>query len=76
MDGSEISNLDIGTVAGKVRTKSGFVIVLMHQYAIYGKGKTIYAEPQLLNFGINVDSKSRKLKYNPDANALLLSKGG
>ena len=33
----------------------------MHQYAIYGKGKTIHASPQLEHYGNKVDNRSRKI---------------
>ena len=33
----------------------------MHQYAIYGKGKTIHSSAQLEHYGNNVCDKSRKV---------------
>ena len=34
-----VKNLKLGTVAGLVQTHRGSVVCIMHQYAIYGKGK-------------------------------------
>ena len=33
----------------------------MHQYAIYGKGKSIHSSPQLEHYGIKVDDRSLKV---------------
>ena len=44
-----------------VQTQRGSVVCIMHQYAIYGKGKTIHSSPQLEHFGNLVDDKSRKV---------------
>ena len=56
-----VKNLKLGTVAGLVQTQRGSVVCIMHQYAIYGKGKTIHSSPQLEHFGNLVDDKSRKV---------------
>ena len=56
-----VKNLKLGTVAGLVQTHRGSVVCIMHQYAIYGKGKTIHSSPQLEHFGNQVDDRSRKV---------------
>ena len=33
----------------------------MHQYAIYGKGKSIHSSPQLEHYGVKVDDRSLKV---------------
>ena len=48
-------------IAGLVETQKGKVIVILHQYAIYGKGKTIHSSAQLEFHGNNVCDKSRKV---------------
>ena len=64
IDGIEIDNIPLGTAAGKVETTSGPIILIMNNYALIGRGKTIHSVPQLLDMGNQVDSRSRKLKYN------------
>ncbi len=61
MGNSKLENLKIGTVASKVTTKTGDVILVFNNYAILGKGNTIHSEHQLLDFGNEVSSRSRKL---------------
>ena len=56
-----ITNLRIGTVAGLIQTQRGPIIGIMHQYAIYGKGKSIHSSPQLEHYGIKVDDRSLKV---------------
>ena len=56
--GSKVSGLTIGTVAGCVSTNVGKIVVIMHQYAIYGKGKTIHSPIQLEANGHDVRDKS------------------
>ena len=56
--GAKVSGLTIGTVAGCVHTNMGKVVVIMHQYAIYGEGKTIHSPIQLEAFGHEVRDKS------------------
>ena len=56
-----ITNLRIGTVAGLIQTQRGPFIGIMHQYAIYGKGKSIHSSPQLEHYGIKVDDQSLKV---------------
>jgi hypothetical protein len=42
-----LSNLDIVTAAGLVESQRGPIVVIMHQYAHLGKGKTIHSSAQL-----------------------------
>ena len=50
-----VRNLPIGTCAGLVESTSGPIIVIMNQYAHYGKGNTVHSVNQLLDFGMEVD---------------------
>ena len=54
-----VSDLRIGTAAAVVQTQRGMVCIIMHQYAIYGKGKTIHSCGQWENFGVQVEDRSR-----------------
>ena len=54
-----VQNLPIVTCAGLVESTTGPIVVIMHQYAHYGKGKTIHSVNQLLQFGVNVDATPR-----------------
>ena len=56
-----VQGLPIGTVAGLVETQKGKAIVILHQYAIYRKGKTIHYSAQLEFHGNDVCDKSRKV---------------
>jgi hypothetical protein len=57
---STILNLPLVTAAGYVQTPCGPVIVLMHQYAHYGKGHTIHSATQLRSFGVHVHEAPRR----------------
>ena len=43
-------------------TKSNYgdILVVLHQYAYHGQGKTIHSSPQMEAFGITVDDKAIK----------------
>ena len=56
-----VQGLPIGTVAGLVETHKGKAVVILHQYAIYGKGKTFHSSAQLEFHGNEVCNKSRKV---------------
>jgi hypothetical protein len=56
---SVIQNLSLATVAGLVTTHRGPAIVLLHQYANYGKGHTIHSSSQLRAFGTLVHDTAR-----------------
>ena len=52
---SKIEAVPIGTVAGLVQATDGPLIAIFHQYATYGKGKTIHSVNQLRSFGLEVN---------------------
>ncbi|ACI65686.1 predicted protein [Phaeodactylum tricornutum CCAP 1055/1] len=54
-----LSDLDIVTAAGCVESHTGPIIVIMHQYAYLGTGKTIHSSAQLEHFHNNVEDHSR-----------------
>ncbi|EEC51029.1 predicted protein [Phaeodactylum tricornutum CCAP 1055/1] len=54
-----LSDLDIVTAAGCVESHTGPIIVIMHQYAYLGTGKTIHSSAQLEHFHNNVEDRSR-----------------
>ena len=53
-----VKDLRIGTGAGMVMTHVGPIIVIMHQYAYYGKGKTIHSCGQWEHNGNAIDDRS------------------
>jgi len=61
IDGHEVQNLPICTVAATVKSNKGPIIVIMHQYAYLGKGKTIHSSGQMEYYKNNVDDKSSKV---------------
>ena len=61
IDNHEVKNLPICTVAGLVQSQKGPNILIMHQYAYHGKGKTIRSSGQTENFKNHVDDRSRKV---------------
>jgi len=60
IDNHQVNDLSIVTCAGKVCSDQGFIILIMHQYAYYGQGKTIHSCCQLEQYKIDVCDKSRK----------------
>ncbi len=52
---SKLESVKIGTVAGVINTTDGPVIAIFHQYATYGKGKTIHSVTQFRSFGLEVN---------------------
>ena len=54
-----ISNLRIGTFAAVVKTQYGLIVIIMHQYAHYGKGKTIHSVAQWEYRGHKGDVRSK-----------------
>ena len=58
-----VQNLPIATCAGLVESTTGPIVVIMHQYAHYGKGKMIHSVNQLLHFGVQVDATPRKVRW-------------
>ena len=61
IDDHEVTNLPISTVAGLVQSDRGPVVVLMHQYAYYGKGPTIHSALQIEHHKNTVDDRPRKV---------------
>ena len=62
IDSHQVTGLEIVTAAGKVVTTQGPVIILLHQYAYLGQGKTIHSSGQMEHHGIDVCDKSKKIK--------------
>jgi hypothetical protein len=60
IDSHELSDLPIVTCLGKIYTTRGPAIAVMHQYANFGKGKTIHSPAQLGAFGHDVNDRSVK----------------
>jgi hypothetical protein len=58
--GNSLEDLPIVTAAGFIESNEGPVIGIFHQYAYYGKSKTIHSVPQIEHFDIKVDCTSRK----------------
>ena len=61
IDNHQLQNIKIGTVGGVVSTHLGNVILIMPQYAIYGKGTTIHSPGQIEMYKHTVDDKSVKV---------------
>ena len=55
----KVCHLPLGTYAGLVQSHKGSIILIMHQYAGYHKGKTIHSAGQWEHNGHVVDDKSR-----------------
>jgi hypothetical protein len=53
----QVTNIDIGMVGGVVKMQHGPVIVIMHQYALFGKGALIHSPGQLEWYKNSVDDK-------------------
>jgi hypothetical protein len=61
MNEHQVNDVPIGTCAGKIKTKDGFIIGIMHQYAYLGTGATIHSKGQWQHFKNEVDDSSRKV---------------
>jgi len=57
-----VVGLPIVTAAGLVQTLAGPVCLILHQYALIGKGKSIHSSVQMECYDILVDERSRKLR--------------
>jgi hypothetical protein len=57
---SALTNLPLVTAAGFVETHRGPAIIILHQYAHYGKGHTIHSAGQLRAFGNLVHDAPRR----------------
>ena len=61
IDNHMINDVYIGTAGGIVDTDKGPVVLILHQYALLSKGKTIHAPGQLEWYGNDVNDKSSKV---------------
>ena len=61
IENHQVKDLKIGTVAGVVQTQHGSVVIILHEYAIFGKGKTIHSAAQMEYFNVSVDDRSTKV---------------
>ena len=61
IDGHCVNNLPILTAGGVVTSQRGPVIVILHQYAYMGKGKSIHSSGQLEHHRNDVNDKSMKV---------------
>ena len=60
LDNHQVSDIPICTGAGYTRTQHGPVIIIMHQYAYLGHGKTIHSSVQMEHYKLKVHEKSLK----------------
>ena len=60
IENHQMPDLHIGTFLGMTKSNYGDILVVLHQYAYHGQGKTIHSSPQMEAFGITVDDKSIK----------------
>lgn len=61
IDSHQVTDLPIVTVGGVAPSQRGDVIVIMHQYAYIGEGKTIHSSAQLEHYKNDVNDKSLKV---------------
>ena len=61
IDDHQMTDLRIGTAAGKVITQRGPAIVLLHEYALWGQGPSIHSSLQLEHAKIKVDERPLRL---------------
>jgi hypothetical protein len=61
-DRHKVNDIPLVTALGWVMTTTGPVILVLHQYAYLGHGKTIHSSGQLEWYGCDVDERSRKIK--------------
>ena len=61
IDGHTVQDLPVCTVAAQVKSNKGPIILIMHQYAYLGKGKTIHSSGQIEYYKNAVDDKSSKV---------------
>ena len=58
IDNHELPGLDIVTCAALLHTNHGKVVLIMHEYAYYGRGNTIHSPGQIEWFQNTCDDKS------------------
>jgi len=56
-NGHAVQDLPICTVAAIIKSNKGSIIIIMHQYAYLGKGKTIHSSAQMEHYKNIVDDK-------------------
>jgi hypothetical protein len=61
IDNHEVTDVPICTGAAYTRTQHGPVIIIMHQYAYIGHGKSIHSSIQMEHFKLQVNDKSSKV---------------
>ena len=61
IDNDQIVDIPINTAGAVVKTQCDEVIVILHQYAYTGKGKTIHSSGQLEWYKQHVNDKSIKV---------------
>ena len=61
MNNSKVFQAPIGTGCMKINTLQGPIIGIFNQYAMGGKGHTIYSALQMEAFGLKMDNKLRLL---------------
>ena len=61
IDNHQLTNIPIVTAGGVTMTQHGEVIIILHQYAYTGKGKSIHSAAQLEWFKNDVNDKSIKV---------------
>jgi Reverse transcriptase (RNA-dependent DNA polymerase) len=62
IDNHQVTNIPIGTVGGVVTSQKGPIIIIMHQYALLGKGSSIHSPCQLEAYHNDVNDKSVHVK--------------
>jgi hypothetical protein len=65
IDNQQITNIPIVSRGAVAKTQHGEVIVIMHQYAYTGAGKTIHSSAQLEWYKNNINGKSIKVAGGP-----------
>ena len=71
IDSQELQGLDVVQCAALVETNHGIVILIMNEYACYGKGHTINSSGQIEWFKTSVDERSVKLVENKGSAPLM-----
>ena len=66
IDNHELPGLDIVTCAVLLHTNHGKVVVIMHEYAYYGRGNTIHSPGQIEWFQNTCDDKSFHVRGKQD----------
>ena len=58
VDWASINALPLVTCAGTVHMTQGPIVLIMNQYAYYGKGSSVHSVRKLLHFGLHIDDSS------------------